>query len=358
MSAPPRWIEGDRVWAITRYRDAVALLKSDDVAIVEVADNLQKISDRLGRNAFPNLIVLLGTSHPFQNGAAHRDAHSSIRSVIGSVQRRWPAERIGALVDDFLAPAIAGECFDAVTLLSGPLPATIMADMLETDVETLQRSTAASRRISSIWHREGVALRDLYALESVAADLVALFDTAFSGDRKAEYAQIAFLSLAGVSTTKGLLESALFILANDLALQQTLQRAPSMIPAFLNEVLRTRPPLRRIIGRKTTREVELGGIVLSKSALLTIDLERAQRDTDAFPDPDRFDIRRTGPPTLAFGVGAHACLGAALARVTARVAIERILGNAIIHCAGDAQPAADPDWNEYKSLPLKLGALR
>jgi len=201
-----------------------------------------------------------------------------------------------------------------------------------------------------------MALRDLHALESVAADLVALFGGAFGGAREFEYAQIAFLTLAGASTTKGFLENALHVLANDLALQQTLHSAPSLIPAFLNEVLRTLPPLRRIIGRRTTREIALGESVLPRSALLMIDLERAQRDGEVFPDPDRFDLHRAGPPTLAFGVGAHACLGAALARVTARVTMERVLRSAVITPAGEAEPAVDPDWNEFKSLPLRLEA--
>ena len=358
MSGPPRWIEGERVWAVTRYRDAVALLKSNDVAIVEVASNLQTLSDRMGKDAFPNLIRLLGSSHPFQNGAAHRDAHQSIRSLIGSVQRRWPADRIDRLVENLLTPAMTGACVDFVPLLSRPLPAIIAADMLDMDVAVFHRSTDASRRISSIWHRDAMALRDLHALESVAADLVALFGGAFGGAREFEYAQIAFLTLAGASTTKGFLESALFVLANDLALQQTLHSAPSLIPAFLNEVLRTRPPLRRIIGRRTTREIELGECVLPRSALLIIDLERTQRDGEVFPDPDRFDILHAGPPTLAFGVGAHACLGAALARVTARVTMERVLKSVVITPAGEAETAVDPDWNEFKALPLRMEARK
>jgi len=356
LSGPPRWIEGERVWAITRYRDAVALLKSNDVAIVEVASNLQTLSERMGKDVFPNLIRLLGSSHPFQNGAAHRDAHRSIRSLIGSVQRRWPADRIDRLVENLLTPAMTGACVDFVPLLSLPLPAIIAADMLDMDVAVFHRSTDASRRISSIWHRDAMALRDLHALESVAADLVALFGGAFGGAREFEYAQIAFLTLAGASTTKGFLENALHVLANDLALQQTLHSAPSLIPAFLNEVLRTLPPLRRIIGRRTSREIALGESVLPRSALLMIDLERAQRDGEVFPDPDRFDLHRAGPPTLAFGVGAHACLGAALARVTARVTMERVLRSAVITPAGEAEPAVDPDWNEFKSLPLRLEA--
>jgi len=356
LSGPPRWIEGERVWAITRYRDAVALLKSNDVAIVEVASNLQTLSERMGKDVFPNLIRLLGSSHPFQNGAAHRDAHRSIRSLIGSVQRRWPADRIDRLVENLLTPAMTGACVDFVPLLSRPLPAIIAADMLDMDVAVFHRSTDASRRISSIWHRDAMALRDLHALESVAADLVALFGGAFGGAREFEYAQIAFLTLAGASTTKGFLENALHVLANDLALQQTLHSAPSLIPAFLNEVLRTLPPLRRIIGRRTSREIALGESVLPRSALLMIDLERAQRDGEVFPDPDRFDLHRAGPPTLAFGVGAHACLGAALARVTARVTMERVLRSAVITPAGEAEPAVDPDWNEFKSLPLRLEA--
>ena len=122
MSEPPRWIESERVWAITRYQDAVTLLKSDDVVIVEAASNLKMLSDRMGKNAFPNLIRLLGTSHPFQNGAAHRDAHLAIRSLIGTVQRRWPPDGIDRLAEDLLAPAMGGDRTNFVPLFVAPTP--------------------------------------------------------------------------------------------------------------------------------------------------------------------------------------------------------------------------------------------
>jgi cytochrome P450 len=354
LSGPTRRIEGDRIFAITRYRDAMALLKSDDVAIVEVARNLNTLSARMGGNQFPNLTLLLGTSHPFQNGNAHRDAHQAIRSTIGVAMRHWTAERINRFARDLLKPAIGKDYVDAAASLSRPLPATIIAGMLGMDLDLLHHCTDGARRLASVWHRESIPLRELRALELVAADLVTLLQANVGGTRADDYAKLVFLSLAGVSTTKALLENAMHVLAGERGLQETLYRSPSLIPGFVNEVLRTRPPLRRIIGRRVNRDIMLSEGKLSDGALLMIDIERAQRDPGAFNNPDRFDIYRDGPPGLAFGVGAHACLGAALARLEARIFIERLVGDTTIHPAGDAELADDPDWNELKSLPVRL----
>ena len=114
------------------------------------------------------------------------------------------------------------------------------------------------------------------------------------------------------------------------------------------------PPLRRIVGRTMLREIALPDAVLPRGAILLIDLERAHRDADVFAEPERFDPGRKGPPPLAFGFGAHACIGAALARLEAKVLIERLARDFTVHPAGDAVRGTSPDWHEFLRLPIRL----
>src|SRR5262245_10530452 len=130
----------------------------------------------------------------------------------------------------------------------------------------------------------------------------------------------------------------------------------SLIPNAIEEILRFEPP--SINGARTvTRDVELyGGTVPDGSAILLL-RGAANRDHRAFPpDGDVFDIRRTFGHHLAFGYGIHFCLGAALARLEARVALDEVLDRF-------------PDWEVdieraeldssvvrgWKSLPVSVG---
>ena len=77
--------------------------------------------------------------------------------------------------------------------------------------------------------------------------------------------------------------------------------------------------------RIVTKETQISGILMPKGTLVTIGIGAANRDGDAFPDPDRFDIARNPTRHLAFGSGIHMCAGMSLARLEGRVAIERFL---------------------------------
>ena len=353
MSGPPRWIESERVWAVTRYRDAAMLLKSDDVALVDVVEHLGRISTRLG-GAFPNLLLLLGTSHPFQNGAAHEAARAALKDMIGGMLRHWTADAIGGLVSRLLAPLADGTAFDAVQEIATALPSAILADTLAIDAAKIQTLRELSRTISTIWHRDTFALKDLRAMEAAAARQVALLRDSMDGAQSAEFARIAFLVLAGVDSTAGLLGSAIHLLSERPSLQERLRADPALAPDVVNETLRMWPPLRRIVGRTMLREIALPDAVLPRGAILLIDLERAHRDGDVFAEPERFDPGRKGPPPLAFGFGAHACVGAALARLEAKVLIERLARDFAVHPAGDAVRGTSPDWHEFLRLPIRL----
>jgi cytochrome P450 len=133
-----------------------------------------------------------------------------------------------------------------------------------------------------------------------------------------------FLLLAGLETTINLLSSSMWMLAREPELLARLRADRSLIPRFIEEVLRYEPPIQASL-RLCTGETVVGGVPLSKGSLVFVLLGSALRDETQFAQADRFDMDRVGTENLAFGHGIHFCLGAQLARLEARVALEVLL---------------------------------
>jgi cytochrome P450 len=132
------------------------------------------------------------------------------------------------------------------------------------------------------------------------------------------------LLFAGHETTTGLLGNTFRTLLGDPSSWQAIVADRSLIPNAIEEVLRLDSS---VIAwrRRTTRATEIGGVAVPEGANLLLLLASGNRDPEVFPDPDRLDIRRANAREhLSFGVGAHLCLGAPLARLQARVVLEEV----------------------------------
>jgi cytochrome P450 len=135
---------------------------------------------------------------------------------------------------------------------------------------------------------------------------------------------INIVSGAGNETTTRLIGWTGKILGEHPEQRRQLVEDPSLIPNAIEETLRFEPPAPHA-ARYVTRDVELyGQKVPAGSALLCL-MGSANRDERRYPDPDTFDIRRAVGQHLTFGYGIHYCLGAALARLEGRVALEEVL---------------------------------
>jgi cytochrome P450 len=132
------------------------------------------------------------------------------------------------------------------------------------------------------------------------------------------------LLIAGHITTTALLGNAILTLDEHPAAAAALRAEPGALPTAIEEVLRYRPPFPRLI-RRATREVAFGARVVRAGELLLLWIASANRDAARFDEPDRFDIRRKPNPHLAFGHGIHFCVGAPLARLEAKIALELLL---------------------------------
>lgn len=134
-----------------------------------------------------------------------------------------------------------------------------------------------------------------------------------------------FVFGAGQDTTSRLITMAVKLLAEDADLQKRLSSAPQRIPDFLEEVLRFDGPV-KVIYRLAQLKTQIAGVPVSAGTVVNVCLSGANDDARHFAAADEFNIDRPRlRDHLAFSRGAHACPGAPLARMEARIAIERLL---------------------------------
>lgn len=129
---------------------------------------------------------------------------------------------------------------------------------------------------------------------------------------------------AGNETTTRLIGWAGKVLADHPDQRRELVADPSLIPDAIEEILRFEPPAPHV-GRYVARDVEHYGRTVPEGSGVLMLVGAANRDDRRYPDGERFDIHRRAGQHLAFGYGAHYCLGAALARLEGRVALEEVL---------------------------------
>ncbi|MEX2032738.1 MAG: cytochrome P450, partial [Dehalococcoidia bacterium] len=156
------------------------------------------------------------------------------------------------------------------------------------------------------------------------------------------------LSLAGNDNTSNLVGNAFLALVAHPDQQGLLREHPELVPGAIEETLRYDSPQQAAV-RIVSREARLGGERLHPGQVVITMLGAANRDPEAFPDPDQFKVTRE--PThrhLAFGLGPHFCIGAPIARMAGEAAVRALLQRfEVLRLAGGAPLVAVPrsaDW--------------
>jgi cytochrome P450 len=161
-----------------------------------------------------------------------------------------------------------------------------------------------------------------------AGDLVSTLIAAQEGDGSLTPMEVVtftiLLLVAGNETTTNLIGNAVNALLDHPEQLEHVRRHRELVPALIEETVRWEGPI-QFFFRRVRRDVTLAGIRLPENAILMPLLGSANRDERQFPRPDTFDVTRDTSGHLGFGIGVHYCLGAALARLEARIAIEALL---------------------------------
>ncbi|GGZ49672.1 MULTISPECIES: cytochrome P450 family protein [Streptomyces] len=288
--------------------------------------------------------------------------HTRLRRL---VVREFTARRIEALrprvteiTDRLLDTMVARGSADLVDALAFPLPMTVICELL--GVPDIDRD--AFRVLSNGIVTPTPEQRDADPVGAMSAYLVDLIAnkrrspgddllsaliraTDEDGDSlsSAELVGMAFLLLvAGHETTVNLIANGVRALLDHPEQLALLRAEPGLIDGAVEEMLRYDGPVENATFRFAREPVTIGSTVIPRDAVVLVGLASADRDPDRFPAPDTFDIRREPQGHLAFGHGAHYCLGAPLARMEARIAIGALLER----CPGLArdESGGELDW--------------
>ncbi len=236
--------------------------------------------------------------------------------------------------------------FDLMEVVARPLPVIVIAEMLGVPVEDRSRFRSWSDRRARILEptidaeeRADAVLagNDLTAyfgpiIGERRADpkddiLSGLAQAEEEGDRLDEGEMIALLRLllvAGNETTVNLIGNGMLALLRHPEQLQRLRDDPSLIPSAVEELLRYDSPVQLDL-RRTVEDCEVNGVPVSKGDDIVLLIGGANRDPRQFGDPDGLDVGRDEGSHISFGRGIHACIGAPLARLEARIALEILL---------------------------------
>jgi cytochrome P450 len=139
-------------------------------------------------------------------------------------------------------------------------------------------------------------------------------------------AMATLLLFSAQETTVDLIGNGVLALLRHPLQRRALAQDPSLMPAALEEMLRFDAPVQAAVTRTASCDLELGGKTIRAGDNVSVMLGSANHDPQVFQDPQHFDIaRHHGRNSVVFGLGVHACLGAHLARLEARIAITRLL---------------------------------
>ena len=272
--------------------------------------------------------------------------HTRLRRLVtpyfGARRFNKQRTRVEALCNELLDGLDTSQTFDLMSQFIRPLMNTLVRDLFqvpEQERERFDRNCTLTGRVF-----EGFAspeqfeeleaavadlkqvLLDLMELrrkepgDDVVSDLLAAHDRGQATLDEA-IGVLGLLSIAGTESTSHLIGNGVLALMEHRDQWELLKADPELAPKAVEETLRYDPP-NQLISRVAHKDVPLEGELIEAGSTVIVLTGGANRDPRAYPDPNRFDMHRApGPEPLTFSTGIHFCLGAALARTAADVAL-------------------------------------
>jgi hypothetical protein len=309
--------------------------------------------------------------------------HTRLRGLVGRAftPRRVEAlrPRIQALVDELLARPLADGGMDVVRDFAEPLPIRVIAELLGLPAEDRADLKRWSDSLAAMLDGS-IAMQHLGGAVQSAVEVIEYLRGHLEAKRRAPEDDLlsAMLSLqerdrltddeilgttlvvmgAGHETTTNLLGNGVLALLRHPVELARLRAEPGRIASAVDEVLRFDSPV-QATSRIPTEDVELFGHRFAKGVEIGLLLGAANRDPEAFAEPDRFDVTRADNRHLSFGLGIHFCLGAGLARLEGEVGLGSLVTRAPALAFGGAEEALAwrPGWllRGPVSLPVRFG---
>ena len=348
--APGLTVADDLGWLVGRHADASAVLHDRRMASGPLNAALYETLPADARREIEPFQVSMSHNMLFQDAPDHTRLRRLVSQAFTPRRVQVLRAMAAEITRGLLTECSPGDQLDVIADLAFPLPSRVIASMLGLpwdDLDQLKRwtddgadflgnartsasplelatRTGASYTALMAYFREQVARHRAAPGDDLICAMLAVED---AGERLTEEELLSTCGLlfsAGHETTTNLIGNGLLALLRAPDQLQRLRAEPDLLPAAVDELCRYDSPV-QFIYRVSMEDVDVGGTTIPAGSLVTLLLGSANRDPDAFPDPDRLDVSRRPRYYLSFGTGAHACLGGFLARLEAEVALGQLL---------------------------------
>lgn len=375
---PVHYSEAWMGWLLTRYDDVVAGFRDARLS----ANRAATFAGALPPEVIERMRPLIDN---FASWALMADPprHTRLRGLVNKAFTPRLAEalrpRVQALVDELLDRVERAGRFDAVADLATPLPVAVIGAMLGVRAEdggrlkgwsdAIARFMTAGRPSPEIgavavrsvlemeaYFREIIAERRRAPREDMITALITAQEEGQILDERELLSTCTMVLFGGHETTTNLIGNAVHLLLPRPEERARLRDEPARLPVAVEEILRFEAPVQRM-GRVASEDLEIGGARIRKGQLVFMIMGSANRDEAHFPEADRLDLERRENKHVSFGLGTHYCVGAALGRMEAEIAIGALLRRFPGLRAADEAPVRvrSVTLRGFESLPALLG---
>jgi len=364
------WEDGGGFWVITKHADIRAI--SCNPKVFSSALGGSNIEDYEEPDISAIRMMMINMDPP-----RHHQIRRLVRQGFTPRMVKLLEPAIRTMVDDLVGKACAKGKIDFVNEIAAILPLGVICEMLGVDKDNWQTIFDLSNRLIGFDDPEfqtsledgRIAAMEMWRFADEIAEkhrgnpsdsIVSVLVNAEIDGQKIELPEFVsfflLLSVAGNETTRNAISHGLLALLEHPDQFERLRNDRSLLPTFVEEILRWNPPV-MYFRRTATEDVEVRGQLIKKGEKLAMYYGSANRDADIFDDPQTFDIGRTPNDHLAFGVGEHFCLGSSLARLEITCLYEKILDHMHdIELDGPIRKLRSNFINGIKSLPIKFRA--
>ncbi|MFE2183416.1 cytochrome P450 [Streptomyces sp. NPDC059455] len=321
-------------WSVFRHEDVTHIMSNTDVFVNDMSDITPPQEDY---DVF------------FKGNIAAMDEprHRKFRML---VSKAFSARYIAGLEPKLLQIATGlldavgdKEHFDIAADFAFPFPVAVIADILGAPREDAHlfaewanllhasnqgveghRATAMRLKSLNTYMFEQIRRRRAEPRDDLITTLVRAEMDGRTLDDEEIVGFAGVLLMGGITTTAALISNIVLTFDRFPELYGEVRADRSLVPQAIEEVVRIRPSFSNFV-RMTAEDVEIGGEIIPAGELVHVWISSANRDVNAFADPDRFDIHRENNRHVGFGQGIHYCIGAPLARLESRIAFNLLL---------------------------------
>ena len=343
------------LWILSRHEDVVAALRSPhmgnnedeaDMSVLTPGPLRPFIKRQSQARVEGRFIEVIEETMLFRDPPDHTRLRALVSKAFTPKRVEALADRVTALVDELLEGPAARGHIELMSEFAYPLPARVICELIgvpkadeafiverapalgtgldPAPMRTPQSVAAANDATTDLVdYLDGlIAERRRTPTDDMLSALIAAEESGESLSHGELVSTILLLLIAGHETTANLIGNGVLALLRhpDQLVRLRACDEPDLDRSAVEELMRFDGPI-QMVERITLEPVVIGGREIPARRIVVCLTAAANRDPNAFPNPDRLDLGRTPNPHVGFGGGAHFCLGAALARLEGRIAI-------------------------------------